>query len=96
MNGVKLGDWLDELISPINITIEVGFSYIALKSDLSYEYVEAQRGAKYQIQNQSQWLEFKQMLNQPYSRLIQKSEKDKIQSAVENIFHSFDENFPSE
>ena len=94
MNGVKLGDWLNELITPINITIEVGFSYIALKSDLTYEYVEAQRGAKYQIQNQSQWLEMKQMLNQPYSRLIQTSEKDKIQSAVENIFHTNSELIP--
>ena len=88
MNGNKLGDWLDELINPINFTIQVGFSYIALKSELSYEYVEAQRGAKYQIQNQSQWLELKHMLNQPYSRLIQRSEKEKIQSAVENIFHA--------
>ena len=57
--NVNIGEWINQVISIIPcITLEIGFSYIGLLPDMSYQFVEAQRDTC-KIINRSQWEEFK-------------------------------------
>ena len=78
MNGFNIGKWINDFqhLNISTVTLEIQFSYIG--SDLSYEYVETQQGAKHTFQNRSRWMEFgNKMKDIPYNQLTQNLKKDK-------------------